>query len=51
MNEKYKNKLEYSVILEQLSNYANTYLGKELCYNLEASSSKKEVLTLLRSNR
>ncbi len=43
MEEKYLNKLEYNKILEILSTFAITYLGKELCLNLKPFTSKEKV--------
>ena len=31
MNQKYLNKLEYNKIIDNLVNYAKTYIGKEKC--------------------
>ena len=39
----YLEKLEYNKILEKLSNYATTYLGKNLCINLLPSNNNKVV--------
>jgi len=44
----YLEKLEYHKILEKLSNYAITYLGKELCLNLTPSNNKEEVENYLK---
>ena len=43
----YLKKLEYPKILDILSNYATTYLGKEKCLNLEPSSNKDTVKNML----
>lgn len=47
MNLKYIEKLEYSNILEKLSNYCITELGKQFCFALCPSSNKEEVCYLL----
>ena len=39
----YLEKLEYNKILNKLSNYAITYLGKEQALNLTPSNKKEEV--------
>lgn len=44
----YLEKLEYNRILEKLSTYAITYLGKELCAKLIPSNSKETVKNLLK---
>lgn len=44
----YLEKLEYNKILDKLSNYAITYLGKELCLKLLPSNNKKEVENMLK---
>lgn len=41
-------KLEYDKILEKLSHYAVTYLGKNYCYNLLPSNDKKIVKDTLK---
>lgn len=41
-------KLEYNKILEKLSSYAITYLGKEKCLSLLPSNNKKEVENMLK---
>lgn len=41
------NKLEYGRILEQLSTYCHTYIGKQYTKELQPSSNKNEVKTLL----
>lgn len=43
MQSKYLNKLEYNKILEILSNYAHTYIGKKLCLELSPSKNKDKV--------
>ena len=43
----YLEKLEYNKILERLSNYAITYLGKQQCLNLFPSNNKEKVKDLL----
>ena len=47
MNKFYINKLEYSKILEKLSTYCHTYIGKEKVQNLEPSSNKEVVKKIL----
>lgn len=44
----YLEKLEYNKILNKLSNYAITYLGKEQALNLTPSNKKEEVENLLK---
>ena len=44
----YLEKLEYNKILEKLSSYAITYLGKNLCLNLFPSNNKEEVKNMLK---
>lgn len=47
MNQIYLNKLEYNRILEKLTTYCHTYIGKDLALNLLPSNNKQEVeLTL-----
>lgn len=41
-------KLEYNKILEKLSSYAITYLGKDKCLSLLPSNNKKEVKNMLK---
>ena len=41
MKNKYLDKLEYTKILNKLSNYAHTYIGKNMCKNLIKKTSKK----------
>lgn len=43
----YLKKLEYNKILEKLSNYSITYLGKNMCLNLQPSNCKKNVKEML----
>ena len=43
MNANYLNKLEYFKILETLSTYATTYIGKNMCLNLLPSNQKDDV--------
>lgn len=45
--KKYMDKLEYSVILDQLSHFCNTTFGKELCKNLFPQNTKIAVSNLL----
>lgn len=47
MNLKYIEKLEYSTILDNLSEFCTTDYGKELCRSLLPSSNKQEVSNLL----
>ena len=47
MNKTYLEKLEYNKILEQLSTYCNTYIGKELTFNLLPFNEKEEVQNVL----
>lgn len=51
MNQIYLKKLEYDKILEKLSTYCHTYVGKELANTLLPSCDKQEVeLILLETN-
>lgn len=51
MNQIYLNKLEYNRILEQLSIYCHTYIGKEFALKLLPSNERQEVeLTLSETN-
>ena len=43
MNQKYLEKLEFNKIKEILSNYAITFLGKNLCLELFPMNNKKEI--------
>lgn len=43
MNTNYLNKLEYFKILETLSTFATTYIGKNMCLNLLPSNKKDDV--------
>ena len=43
MKNKYLDKLEYSKILVLLSNYAHTYIGKNMCKDLIPSNNKEDV--------
>ena len=47
MNTKYLDKLEYVKILNILSSFAKTYIGKDMCLNLMPSNNKAEVQKLL----
>ena len=47
MNKTYLEKLEYNKILEILSNFCHTYIGKELALNLLPSFSKEQVKVYL----
>lgn len=44
----YLEKLEYNIILNNLSNYAVTYLGKSLCMELYPSNNKETVVNMLK---
>ena len=44
MNKTYLKKLEYYQILEQISNYCHTYIGKEKVLNLEPSNDKEKIV-------
>lgn len=44
----YLDKLEYNIILNKLSNYAVTYLGKSLCMELYPSNNKETVVNMLK---
>ncbi len=48
MNAKYLKKLEYNEIIKKLSNYCETYIGKEIANVLLPSNNKEEVRKLLR---
>lgn len=51
MNQLYLNKLEYNKILEKLSSYCHTYIGKDFASKLLPSNDKQEVeLTLSETN-
>lgn len=41
-------KLEFNTILEKLSNHCKTYIGKNLCINIEPSSNIDDVQNLLK---
>lgn len=47
LDKKYLYKLEYNKVLDILSKYAKTYIGKDMCSNLMPSPNKDEVNTLL----
>ena len=47
MNINYLNKLEYNKILEIISKYAKTYLGKKLCLELQPFNKKNKVHLLI----
>lgn len=47
MNAKYLNKLEYNRILDILSSFCKTYIGKDICFNLEPCSDKNKVQKML----
>ena len=47
MKNKYLDKLEYSKILDKLSSFANTYIGKSMCLNLTPSNQKEDVTKML----
>ena len=44
MNEKALRILEYPKIIDQLTGYASSPMGKELCHNLMPSSDISEIL-------
>lgn len=48
MNKFYLEKLEYNKILEILSGYSKTYIGKNLCLNLQPCNIKEKVLKMLK---
>ncbi len=47
MNSYYLNKLEYNKILEILSNFCTTFIGKRLCLELLPSNDKNKVKQML----
>ena len=47
MNSYYLNKLEYNKILELLSNFCTTFIGKRLCLELLPSNDKNKVKQML----
>lgn len=47
MNPKYLNKLEYNKILNILSTYCKTYIGKDICFNLMPCMEKEKAQKLL----
>lgn len=47
MQAKYLNKLEYNKVLENLSNFSKTYIGKNMCMNLKPYFDKKTVSKVL----
>lgn len=47
MNPKYLNKLEYNKILNILSTYCKTYIGKDICFNLMPCIEKEKAQKLL----
>ena len=47
MNQTYLNKLEYNKILEILSTYCHTYLGKKIVFQLQPSNNRQIVKDLL----
>lgn len=47
MNQIYLNKLEYNQILQKLSTYCHTYIGKELSLELLPSNQEQNVKLLL----
>lgn len=47
MNPKYLNKLEYNKILDILSTYCKTYIGKDICFNLMPCIEKEKAQKLL----
>ena len=48
---KYLEKLEYNKIIEILSSFCITYVGKDICYNLMPQSSKNLVEQMLAETR
>lgn len=48
---KYLEKLEYNKIIEILSSFCITYVGKDICYNLMPQSSKNVVEQMLAETR
>ena len=44
----YLEKIEYQKILNILSTYASTYIGKEKCSTLTPSKNKKDVQNMLK---
>ena len=48
MKQQYLNKLEYNKILEKLSSYSHTYIGKDIIYDLKPSNDKEIVSRLLK---
>ena len=47
VNKYYLEKLEYNQIINNLSNFAITYIGKDICNTLIPSNSKEVVKSLL----
>ena len=47
MNVKYLNKLEYNKILDILSTFCKTYIGKDICFNLKPCIEKDKVSKIL----
>ena len=47
MNQTYLNKLEYNQILQKLTTYCHTYIGKNLAFNLLPSNQKEVVSNAL----
>ena len=43
MNQKALNALEYPKIIEKLTDKASSYMGKQLCKNLEPSTDLEEI--------
>lgn len=48
MNANSLYKLEFNNVLENLSTFCNTYIGKELCLNLLPSNNKNKVINTLK---
>ena len=48
MNNFYLQKLEYNKVLEILSTYSQTYIGKDLCLSLKPYNIKEKVLKVLK---
>ena len=51
MNNNYLEKLEFYKIIETLSSFCHTYIGKQFALNLLPSNKKEEVENLLQETR
>ena len=51
MKEKYLHKLEFNQILDILSSFANTFIGKDLCFSLRPFSNKDNIQNALLETR